>query len=94
MTLPVAPAVEVPASLTPLSLVYVFCAPLPLGLGACFSRQLSVVTAEELPSAQSESSLNCGNHDDRQVTSRRPDACKALDKPGIISLTQIPSRGH
>lgn len=53
-TFPVAPAVEVPASLTPLSLVYVFCAPLPLGFGACFSCQLSAVIAEELPSAQKD----------------------------------------
>lgn len=45
-----APAVEVPASLTPLSLVYVLCPARCPARAACLSRQLSVI-AEELPSA-------------------------------------------
>ena len=49
-TCPVAPAVEVPASLMPLSLVYVFEAPRCPARCPCLSRQLSVM-AEELPSA-------------------------------------------
>ena len=50
-TFPVAPAVEVPASLAALSSVYGLWALLGPGRAACLPRQLSVM-AEELPSAQ------------------------------------------
>ena len=50
-TFPVAPAVEVPASLAALSSVYGLWALLGPGWAACLPRQLSVM-AEELPSVQ------------------------------------------